>query len=375
MAARAFPFLLALLFLVVPVIDATHASGVAPDITFDAGTTVSVDGGRWGYGVESVQRVTLGSAVAGAYDATWSNISYAEGAGAIGVSGTQTGLHVASVCGAAPNGRDLASDLEHLGKFNVTFPNFAFNGVGVWELRDGNGATIAREFFQPPTGAGVTLSPATLTLGATTTMTMHVTDEYGNPVPDGRVILRRDPDADASGDISGGLRVNGTGAPGAGQNGDYAFTVTPTSAGSYAAWATIGRYECGSNVGYERAGSAAFTVVSVPSTPLTGTYSLHSHSVKFRGGDAPVTGRSYDLTVTRILGVTSTTGYTLHDPTGAQVGNPRDLYVDQEHVGAFNVTFPATTFTSAGTWTLQGQGFSAHFLVRAPHGHGGGHSV
>lgn len=95
-----------------------------------------------------------------------------------------------------------------------------------------------------PVTRGATLGPglAVLPVGETSTVTFTARDDFGNPATGAQVSLWRKPSGDASGcaDLCGATVVNGTGAPGAGQNGQYAFTFTPGSAGTYVVHARVG---------------------------------------------------------------------------------------------------------------------------------------
>lgn len=89
-------------------------------------------------------------------------------------------------------------------------------------------------------GASATLDDDSLVAGETATVMVHVEDRFGNPVPDAQITIFHRPTGSAA-DLGGATSVNGTGAPGVGQNGNYALTFTPATAGDYFVYAKIGR--------------------------------------------------------------------------------------------------------------------------------------
>ncbi|HWH07887.1 MAG TPA: CARDB domain-containing protein [Candidatus Thermoplasmatota archaeon] len=91
-------------------------------------------------------------------------------------------------------------------------------------------------------GAILTASPTELIVDTTSTVTFTVRDDFGNPVPDAKILLWLKPSGSASGCnfLCGATAINGTGAPGAGQNGQYTLTLKPASIGRYIAYTQIG---------------------------------------------------------------------------------------------------------------------------------------
>lgn len=245
-------------------------SGV-PVVAFDARANVTNDEARFGAGVYTDAAVVGGTAPVydSTYDATWTNITFVAGSNGTGVSGTSTGLRLVNPNGLnVSNPRDLYSDGAHAGRYNVTFPSMLFNASGDWGLRDANGATIATFYVTPsldmPTPS---LSATVLTRGQATNFTATLRDTAGNLVPDGKVILRTFPDGNASSALGSVVTaLNGTGAPGQGQGGNYTFALTPQQSGSFRAYAVFRSGE-----GHDRASVASFVVTDATPTFSIGT--------------------------------------------------------------------------------------------------------
>lgn len=128
--------------------------------------------------------------------------------------------------GAASGPRDLVADLAHVGRFNVTFPSHVHALDGTWHLLNATGLVVTAYDvdFEAPR-LFVTLTPSSIPAQTWSNVSAHVTDGFSNPVPDARIRVLRTDGSSPGSDVSGTTWVNGTGAPGVGQNGDYLLTV------------------------------------------------------------------------------------------------------------------------------------------------------
>lgn len=91
-------------------------------------------------------------------------------------------------------------------------------------------------------GADSSASTAEIVVDQTTPLTVTVKDAFGNPVPTASLLVTNTRGGDYPG--AAGVKVNGTGAPGLGQNGQYTLNVRPTETGDMIIYSEIG-----SNVG------------------------------------------------------------------------------------------------------------------------------
>lgn len=120
-------------------------------------------------------------------------------------------------------------------------------------------------------GADSTVDKPEIVVDQTSTLTVTVRDAYGNPVPSASVALLNTAGRTAFPGI-GDQVINGTGAPGLGQNGQYTFSVRPTTTGDLIVYSTIGTVVAGvnnQNFTYAR-------VRVVPAHDLTVTLSTNS---------------------------------------------------------------------------------------------------
>lgn len=120
-------------------------------------------------------------------------------------------------------------------------------------------------------GAVMTASPTELVVDTTTSLTFTVRDDFGNPVPDAKILLWKKPSGSASGcsDLCGATAINGTGAPGAGQNGQYTLTLKPASIGKYIAYTQIGHEATGTGSDTRRFGYLELNVVPAHDVNVT----------------------------------------------------------------------------------------------------------
>lgn len=76
-------------------------------------------------------------------------------------------------------------------------------------------------------------------------------------------------------------------------------------------------------------------------------------------GGPIVAGEDYDLTVKNLPAPVSS-AYAVFDPTGHQVGNPRQPYSTSEST---NVTFPSIAIGTPGVWSVRGADLTVEFGV------------
>lgn len=196
-------------------------------------------------------------------------------------------------------------------------------------------------------GSVLTATPKELVVDTTTSVKFHLEDRFGNPVPDGKIFLFKKISGGAGTELVGANAVNGTGAPGAGQNGDYTISLTPNTVGKYIAYAITGRVE--GSTDHRRYAYAELSVVPAHDVAVT----LSSNSTM--------------ASVTTYLFVNATT------PNGVSVPTVSSLYflTDQELKdvranGSSNL--PATSITggTVALGTINAAGWNLN--VTAPPG-------
>lgn len=121
-------------------------------------------------------------------------------------------------------------------------------------------------------GSVLTATPTELVVDTTTSVKFNLKDRFGNPVPDGKIFLFKKISGGAGSELVGANAVNGTGAPGAGQNGDYTISLAPNTVGKYIAYAITGRVE--GSTDHRRYAYAELNVV--PAHDVTVTLSSNS---------------------------------------------------------------------------------------------------
>lgn len=103
-------------------------------------------------------------------------------------------------------------------------------------------------------GAQSTVDKNEIVVDLTSTLTVTVRDAFGNTVPTASVALLNLAGQNSFPGVAGQI-INGTGAPGLGQNGQYTFNVRPTETGTLIVYSTIGAIVAGvnnQNFTYER---------------------------------------------------------------------------------------------------------------------------